>query len=81
MRERRQTVMTRDPQPETRDPDTAMRLSVPCVPEGRTLCPQCGHGVSRVCNTKRYDEFTPRVVIRYRDCLHCGFHFASRAVL
>lgn len=78
---------TRDPVVSSRDPvaDTScqkpMRLAVTCVPEGQTKCPACGYTVSRITNTKRYDEFSPQVLIRYRDCVKCKKHFASRSVI
>jgi hypothetical protein len=76
---------TRDPVVNSRDPvaDTSrekpMRLAVTCVPEGQTKCPECGYPVSRITNTKRYTEFAPQVLIRYRDCVKCKKHFASRS--
>jgi hypothetical protein len=83
---------TRDPVPKSRDPaissrdpvaeagrQAPMRLAVTCVPEGQTKCPKCGYPISRITNTKRYTEFTPQVVIRYRDCAKCKNHFASRS--
>ena len=75
------TRETPEAKPEPKKEHAGMRLAVPCVPEGQTRCPNCGYPVSRISSTRRYSEFSPQVVIRYRNCRKCNFRFASRAVI
>jgi DNA-directed RNA polymerase subunit M/transcription elongation factor TFIIS len=93
----REQITVRDPEPSNRDPIPAsygadaearkaedmrtIRLAVPCVAEGNTLCPECGHNVSRIETTRKYDESEPVLIIRYRTCRRCGHYFASRKVV
>ena len=70
-REKKQTEEKQDLQ--------ALRISVPCVKEGMTYCPSCGHSVSLIVSSVVYDKCTPKVRVRYRRCRKCQAHFASRA--
>jgi hypothetical protein len=79
-RQRDPEVCERDPKLDAAAERQVMRLPIPCIAEGVTRCPKCGSGSSRIKNVKRYDEFTPKTTIRYRDCIDCGLHFASRSV-